>query len=401
MGEGGTPPIPEAVLDIYVRMAGPVRDNFYYYVAFDTDNDMGADFPVPVAAGPYWGNGWGTGSITYFLEYHNGQYNLFSANLNVTLREATGGFRSAGGTVQGHDTGVLRLTVANVQLGQATVTGGGAIIAVTNDASQNAGTITLETDAAGKTVAGSVHFTPAADGSRPLTAAEQAQLDALNAGGVQLAADSLDELGITLTISPTGPWAGVQTITIQPAVAQVDWTFTAASTGAVSNGTGTLNCNSTTPTANPPIPGLEVGCGDMSVGDTATVVLQISEAATLIGQPFDYTVPADSSVLRASIDLNDLGGHQVSNLSINFITTTELIFDPTVVDPNQHVYDGLGPLGNDAILVYDPWEFRAISNSDAFVKEQANDTTLEGPATEDEKKAVDIVDWSITTRRLR
>ncbi len=216
MGEGGTPPIPEAVLDIYVRMAGPVRDNFYYYVAFDTDNDMGADFPVPVAAGPYWGNGWGTGSITYFLEYHNGQYNLFSANLNVTLREATGGFRSAGGTVQGHDTGVLRLTVANVQLGQATVTGGGAIIAVTNDASQNAGTITLETDAAGKTVAGSVHFTPAADGSRPLTAAEQAQLDALNAGGVQLAADSLDELGITLTISPTGPWAGVQTITIQP-----------------------------------------------------------------------------------------------------------------------------------------------------------------------------------------
>ncbi len=397
-GEGGPSPVPEAVLDIYVRMTGPVRDHFYYYVAFDTDDDAGADFPVPVAAGPYWGNGWGTGSITYFLEYHNGQYNLFAANLNVTLEDFTGGFVSAGGTVTGHDTGVLRLTVTDINLGSATLAGTGSITGVTNDSDQNAGVITLETDAAGKTVAGTVSFTPAADGSRDLDAAEQAQLDALNAGGVTLASDSLDEFGITLTISAA---AGAQTITIDPAEAELSWSFTAASTGAVVNGTATLTCNSSTPTGNPPIPGLEVGCDDMSVGDTATIALEISELATFIGPPYDYVVPVNSSILRATIDIEELGGHAVDNLSINFITTTELIFDPSVVDPDQHVYDALGPLGNDAILLYDPWEFRSIDNDEAFVKELAGDTTLVGPATQDEKDAVDIIDWSVSTRRLR
>src|SRR3972149_5403427 len=108
------------VVDITLRVAGTIRDNFYYFVAFDTDNDNGADFPVPVAAGPYWGNGWGTGAITYYLEYHNGQYNLFAANLNVTLSDATGGFQAVSGTLTGHDNGVLRLTVTGVSLGSAT-----------------------------------------------------------------------------------------------------------------------------------------------------------------------------------------------------------------------------------------------------------------------------------------
>ncbi|MCK4325083.1 MAG: hypothetical protein KAW89_11165, partial [Armatimonadetes bacterium] len=51
--------IPEIVIEIVWEMAGAVDDASYYYVAFDADDDEGADFPVPVAAGPYWGNGWG------------------------------------------------------------------------------------------------------------------------------------------------------------------------------------------------------------------------------------------------------------------------------------------------------------------------------------------------------
>jgi hypothetical protein len=49
-----------------------------------------------------------------------------------------------------------------------------------------------------------------------------------------------------------------------------------------------------------------------------------------------------------TIDLSRLG-QNVRNLSVNFIATTELIFDPTVVNPNEHTYDALGRLGNDYV----------------------------------------------------
>ena len=388
--------VPEVVLEIVWEMAGPVDDSSYYYVAFDTDDDKGADFPVPVAAGPYWGNGWGTGSITHFLEYHAGTYLLYRADLNVVPRQLSGGFLGVVGDVTGGDAGEYTITVSAITLGAVTLTGAGAISAVTNGSDQNAGTLELTTDAAGNTVAGSVSFTPAATGGRQLNAAEQAQIDMLNAG-VPLQSDSLDELGLALTVSPGT--AGTQVIEIAPAVAEVAVAFESASTGQVTNGTATVTANSSQSTANPPIAGVDFVTGDLTIGDQARVGLEVAATATLIGPPYEYVLPDGSNTLQATVDLSSLGTN-VNNLSINFITTTELIFDPNITDPDEHTYDGLGPLGNDAIRVFDPNEFLPISNDDAFIQEQAGDSTLVGPATEQQRAAVDIVDWWITPRRL-
>jgi len=388
--------IPEVVIEIVWQMAGPVDDSSYYYVAFDADNDEGADFPIPVAAGPYWGNGWGTGSLTHFLEYHAGTYQLYRADVNVVTRQLSGGFLDVRGDVTSGDAGEYTITVSTITLGAVTLTGTGAISAVTNNSDQNAGTLELATDAAGNTIAGSVSFTPAADGGRSLDAAEQAQINALNAGTV-LQSDSLDELGLLLTVSPGT--AGTQTIEIAPAVAEVDVSFESASTGQVTTDTATVTANSSQSTANAPIPGVDIVSGDLAVGDQARIGLEIAATATLIGPPYDYVLPNGSNTLQATVDLATLGTN-INNLSINFITTTQLIFDPNITDPDEHTYDGLGPLGNDAIRVFDPNEFLPISNDDAFIQEQAGDSTLVGPTTQSQRDAVDIVDWRITPHRL-
>jgi len=388
--------IPEIVIEIVWEMAGPVDDSSYYYVAFDADDDEGADYPVPVAAGPYWGNGWGTGSITHFLEYHAGTYLLYRADLNVVPRQLSGGFLDVVGDVTGGDAGEYTITVSSITLGAVTLTGTGAVSAVTNDSDQNAGTLELATDAAGNTIAGSVSFTPAADGGRPLDAAEQAQIDTLN-GGVPLQSDSLDELGLTLTVSPGS--AGTQAIGVDAAVADVDVSFESASTKLVTNDTATVTANSSQSTADPPIAGVDFVTGDLTIGDQAQVGLEVAATATLIGPPFEYVLPNGSDTLRATVDLADLGVN-VNNLSINFITTTELIFDPNITDPNDHTYDGLGPWGNDAICVFDPNEFFPISNDDASVPEESDDSTLIGPTTQPQRDAVDIIDWQITPHRL-
>ncbi len=388
--------IPEVVLEIVWEMAGPVNDSFYYYVAFDADDDEGADFPVPVAAGPYWGNGWGTGSITHFLEYHAGAYQLYRADLNVVPRLFSGGFLDVLGDVTGGDAGEYTITVSAITLGAVTLTGTGAISAVTNDSDQNAGMLELETDAAGSTVAGSVSFTPAADGGRPLDAAEQAQINTLN-GGVPLQSDSLDELGLTLTVS--AGTAGTQVIEIAPAVADVDVAFKSASTGQVTTDTATVTANSSQSTADPPIAGVDFVTGDVTIGAQAQVGLEVATTGTPIGPPFEYVLPNGSNTLRATVDLANLGVN-VNSLDINFITTTELIFDPNITDPNEHTYDGLGPWGNDAIRTFNPNEFFPISNDDAFPPEESDDSTLVGPATEQQRAAVDIVDWQITPHRL-
>jgi len=388
--------IPEVVIEIVWEMAGAVDDSSYYYVAFDADDDEGADFPVPVAAGPYWGNGWGTGSITHFLEYHAGTYLLYRADLNVVPRQLSGGFLDVVGDVTGGDAGEYTITVSSITLGAVTLTGTGAISAVTNDSDQNAGTMELATDAVGNTVAGSVSFTPAADGGRLLDAAEQAQINTLNAGTL-LQSDSLDELGLTLTVSPGT--AGTQVIEIYPAVAGVDVSFESASTGQVTTDTATVTANSSQSTTDPPITGVDLVTGDLTIGDQAQVGLEVAATATLIGPPFEYVLPNGSNTLQATVDLANLGTN-VNNLSINFITTTELIFDPNITNPDEHTYDGLGPLGNDAILTFDPNEFLPISNNDFIPPEESGDSTLVGPATEQQQAAVDIVDWQITPHRL-
>jgi len=59
---------------------GGINDLFYYFVAFD-DDDNPADGPLPVISSP-WGNGWGTGSFTRFVEYHQGVFRVLTHTVN-------------------------------------------------------------------------------------------------------------------------------------------------------------------------------------------------------------------------------------------------------------------------------------------------------------------------------
>jgi len=71
---GGGQVTDRLVIDLWVQ--GVINDSFYYYVAFDDDGDS-SDGPIPVISSP-WFNGWGTGSFTLFVEYHLGQFRVFS-----------------------------------------------------------------------------------------------------------------------------------------------------------------------------------------------------------------------------------------------------------------------------------------------------------------------------------
>jgi len=392
------PVVPEVVLEVLVQFARAINDAFYYYAAFDTDGDFGADGPLPVAAGPRWGNGWGTGSLTHFVEYHQGRYELFRVNLRPVLTQAGGGVIGVAGVPDSTDAGTHTITVGVLSFGPATLTGAGTITGVTNDSFQAAGEITIETDAAGDTVAGSVAFTPAAAGGRALTAAEQAALDALNAGGVTLAANSLAALGLTLTIG--APAAATQTITIDQTTADVTDRFVPEGFGAPVVSPSTLPANNNAPLAGGPIPGMTIRTGDLVTGGVAVIVLETDATATPLGQPYEFVLPEGADTLRFTLDLEQLGVG-LDNLSINFIATTELIFDPTVVNADQNVYDGLGNFGNDYFTLQTN-QFQTIRNQDAIVSvEGAGDPTLVGPGTQEDRDSVDIVDWQITLRRLR
>ncbi len=302
-GSLGDLTIPTSVIDVVLRLAGPVDENSYYFVAFNASADTNS-FPVPVAAGPYWGNGWGAGAITHYVEYHLGQYNLFQTQLEAFLSSHIGGILSIAGNVTGFEAGTYVLTVTSVS-------------------------------------------------------------------------------------------------TDTPPVYEVTVVFTSSSTSQTTTTTGTLLANTSTPTATPPVPGLIITTGDLSVGDAATIQVQFAPNGLLLSPTlFDYVLPAGGTELSFSLDLASLGASP-SNVGFNFITTTQLIFDPTITDPRQHTYDGLGPLGNDAIRRFDPRQFLTLTNADAFVPEGPGDTTLQGPVTPAQKNAVDIVDWSVAVRRLR
>jgi len=394
-GEGQGPVVPNRVMDLILTFAAPIRDEFYYFIALDADDDVN-DGPIPVASGPYWGNGWGTGSMTHYIEYHQGQYQLFRAILAAELRRAGAGLVEVSGTPDTTDAGTYTVAVDQLHLGAATVTGAGMITGATNASGQNAGTWSLQTDAAGNIVAGSVSFTPAADGGRPLTAAEQQQVDALNAGGVPLATNSLAFVGLTLQLG--APAAGQQTITVAPATADVTVTFVSDSPPQQTRTTnGTLRANSQTPTATPPIPGLLIRCGELVPGESAEIGLIPAQTGVLLGQPYDYRLPGGGNTLRVTVDLSRVAAG-VDFVSLNFISTTELIFDPQATDADN-VYDANGPRGNDYISLRLS-EYGVYHNGDRWVKEGADDPTLQGPGSEQDHAAVDLVDWQVTVRRL-
>jgi hypothetical protein len=388
---------PEAVMDVYVAFAGPVDESAYYYVAVNRNGGYSQAFPIPVAAGPFWGNGWGTGSITHYLQYQLGRYDLYSPHLVPNLILAGGGVSAVSGVPSGSAAGLYTLRTGDIAFGGATVSGAGMIASATNNAGQNAGTLALATDAAGQTVAGSVSFSPAATGGRAPNTNEQVQLSALNAGGVTLAADSLSAFGLTLTLNAAQ--AGSQTLTIAATSAPASGTFTPNSPAAAQSVTGTLVANAADAGATSPIPGSTITTGDLVAGGQWRVDVEFAQVAERTGSPYTYTLPAGGNALRATIDLADFGTG-LSTLSLNIIATTELITDPAVTDASEHCYDALGPLGNDAISITTT-EYQTSSNSTAFVREGTGDSTLKGHVTAAQRAAVDIADWSITLRRLQ
>ncbi|MFW5868383.1 MAG: hypothetical protein ACOCX2_11235 [Armatimonadota bacterium] len=398
-GGEGESIVTETVIDFAVTFAGPVQDSFYYYIAIDADDDFGTDGPLPIAAGPDWGNGWGTGSLTHYVEYRQGRYELFAATFEPRLRREGGGISGVSGTPDTTDAGTYTITVDALNLGAATLTGAGAIATVTNDGFQAAGALQLATNAAGDVVADSVTWTPAAEGGRTLTDAEQAQIDALNAGGVALAADSLDELGLTLTIAAGPDLSGAQTIDVAQTTADVTSRFEPERLGSVTTEQSTLPANNDAELSTGPIPGMTIVTGDLIAGESAAIRLVPNAAGDSLGFPYDSTLPQGGSTLRVTLDLSRLGAN-VENLSVNFIATTELIFDPTVVNPEENTYDALGRQGND-VITFVTDEEQTIENGDLTGEEEADDPTLEGPASEQDKASVDIVDWRVNVRRLR
>jgi len=395
---GGTGP--QVVIDLYARYAGPINDAFYYFIPIDTDGDFGDDGPVPVAAGPYWENGWGTGSFSHYVEYHQGQYNVYRTAFVPSLQSAGGGIIAVSGNATGSSVGSSVLTVQTITYGAVTVTGAGTVASVSNQSLQSAGTLALATNAAGEVVADSVVWTPATSGGRALNATEQAAVDALNAGGVPLATGSLQGMGLALTLG--APVAGSQTLTVAPTTATVRNVFTPGENvpGPTSTTSGTLQANTANAGTNTALPGATVTVTDFVSGGSATIRLDISPAGTLVGPPYDYTLPSGGNSLRVTIDLATLGSN-IPDLSVNYISTNELIFDPTITDPNQHTYDALGRLGN-RYVTFRTTQYQTINNSSGlFEQEGANDSTLEGPTTSEQRNSVDLMDWSITIRRLR
>lgn len=392
-GDGGT--VPQWIIRFVVDFAGPIDDTSFYYIAIDVDGDFGVDGPLPVAAGPFWGNGWGAGSITHFVSYNQGRYDLYLMDRQVELEREAGGIVDASGSPDETDTGDYELTIGTLTLGAATLTGSGTIADVTNDSDQNAGTFSVETDAQGRTVADAASFTPVSDGGRAPNPSEQSALDALSAGGVLLAADSLTAFGLTLSVGP--PQAGVQTIDVAPTTTDVDVTFRSAG-GQRKAATGTLTANSNVPTQSPPIPGVTVRTQTLVAGETARMRSETAPTASLIGPPYEGEPPFGGSTLDVTIDLDTLG-QAVDNLSINVISTTDLIFDPTVTDLDLNVYDALGVEGNDYVT-FSTRQTRTIRNGDLLRSESGGDLTLRGPATSAEKDAVDIINWMIVVERL-
>ncbi len=86
---GGVPQVVSNRLVFDWIVQGFVRDQFFYFVAIDDDDNQSLG-PLPVFGDPL-GNGWGTGSFTLSVEYHAGQYRLLKhiRNPNGTISVGT------------------------------------------------------------------------------------------------------------------------------------------------------------------------------------------------------------------------------------------------------------------------------------------------------------------------
>ncbi len=311
---------------------------------------------------------------------------------------------AAKGSATAGRAGTYTLSVGALTLGSVAVAGTGPVTGATNNSDQNAGTFSIATDASGETVAGGVSFRPASNGGRAPNGAEQAALSALNAGGVLLAPDSLSAFGLTLTIG--SPAAGTQTIMVQPTIAQVRVDFAPSLRVQPSSSTGTLTANSSTPTAAPPIKGVTIITTTLVPGGVVHIRSLLGPPVPLPG-PYQSQPPFGSNQLDVTLDESTLAtsGTSVESLTVNIITTTQLILSG-VVPPSERCYDGLSVTGNNFIS-FDATQTRTLTNSGALYPEGSwrpgpypPDQTLHGNVTDQQRDSVDIIDWTIMVERL-
>ncbi len=390
--------VPSALIDFTIRFAAAVNDSLYYFVALDTDGDFGEDGPVPVAAGPFWENGWGTGSFSHYVEYHQGRYELYRVGRTVSLRQAGGGIVGAEGEPFSVDSGIHEVKVEEITLGQAVIIGEGMIVGVTNNGQQSGGVFDIETDAAGDIVPGGISFRQNALGGRALTAAEQAIVDSLGVGGVPLATDTLSFFGISLTLDP--PKAAMQTLRLDPAVGRVTDRFTSTANDRVTQFGGRLNAFATSNLPGGPIPGATLITEELKTGETAIIAAETTDTPELLGPVYTSKPPAGGNELNFTLDLNDVGGAAVDDLSVNIITTVAPVFDPNIDDPDEHTYDALGLTGEE-YFTFRTDQNLTFDNNESLMPEGSDDPTLEGPADPADRAALDIVYWRVRVRKLR
>ena len=369
----------ELLFDITV--AGNYNNNYYYFIALDADGDP-LTGPLPVVAGPYWGNGWGTGSFGFYAEQLGGFMTVYDTQTLVDIETDADWLLSIAGDPDRQAAGFYLLDIQSINYGAVTVTSPDGLIASASNAKlQSAGTLAFTSDAAGNIVAGTVSFTPAALGGRPLTSAEQAVISAANAGG-PLTASTFSGLGITLALG-AGPYAGgAQSLAVAATTGAVRVRLQFPSLAYTQETTGTVYANSSTPTATPPVPGVTLTTGDLATGQTATLRAQYGPQGQNPRQPVDFTSPIGSNHLRFSVQLSDLAP-LAERVELNLIFTDVTPLDPGFV--GQRFVDALGPNGNDFVSL-DVTRNYVYYNTDADVPEQAGDC---GEAD------LDIVDWTI------
>lgn len=111
-------PVSRVLLDVTLTYAAPINETFLYFFAIDTDDDTGGlDGPIPVVLGPYIANGWGTGSITHFLEYNLGQYQIFRTQIEPDLVDPVTWITSATGTPDVGKVGDYSITITQINAG--------------------------------------------------------------------------------------------------------------------------------------------------------------------------------------------------------------------------------------------------------------------------------------------
>jgi hypothetical protein len=380
---------PDRVIKIKAEMADAINPQYYYYMALTSRGDTTIG-PLPIDQGPFWGNGWGTGLIDFYVIYHAGQYRVFRPRVLSAIVQARGGITQVSGNPTKPLSGSHRVSIDSLALGAVTVGGTGTVTAATNVASQNAGVLALTTDASGRTVAGTVTFTPAEHGGRALTSTEQATVDGLSAGGVALSETALLPLGLRLTLGAAA--AGEQTLTIAPTEAQITDRF--ASYFGVNDYTnqGVLFANDVAQGPTPPIPGVTFTTGTLVAANYVEVVTQYDATADELPTPFDSQDPSelDGRTLSVVLDLAQVG-NPTGELQFNVITTDQLVLDPEVL--GRKSYDGLGPDGTSFVTLRLDSNL-TVRNSQAIVPEFANDVVL-GDLSADQFQAgqIDITDW--------